>query len=56
MAVFLSPSFLKVFIIASLFLICVYSLSVPVVSYLRIIVHDSVCKLYVLMYSAASAY
>jgi len=32
------------------FLICVYSLNVPAVSYLRIIMYDSVCMLYVLMY------
>jgi len=39
--------------IAVLFLICVYSLNVPVVSYLRIIMYDCASMLYVLMYSAA---
>ena len=53
---YFKPKFCRFFITALLFLICAYSLNVPVVSYLRIIVYDRVCMLYVLMYFAASAY
>ena len=43
MSVFYAQVFLKVFIIALLFSICVYSLNVLAVSYLRIIMYDCVC-------------
>ena len=38
----LKPKFFYVLIIALLFLVCVYSLIVPVVSYLRLIMYE--CK------------
>jgi len=44
------------FFTALLFLICVYSLNVPVVSYLRTIMYDCVCVVFFDVYFTALAY
>ena len=50
------PELIPVHIIAVLFLICMHSLNVPVVSYLRIFLYDCACMLYFVIYFAASVY